>query len=667
VRVTELEKEIQQMRSLLKTSNRSSQDASDPGSDDELDQHESGAEPETWSESRPRPSKATIALPGQNGWLDAPAVERAPIFQHVASYDPLGAMEQDILYRHVISDDMARELMAIWRNELTPECPGITIPKDWTVFDLRDNKPALFHAIMAAAAHSKGSALSDKLHEETLYLYARSAFIKGEKSLQTIQALLVTVAYYSPSKTPGQLQVHQWVNMAASMALELGLASKPRTHEQLPKRAIKSLQKISSPEELLEHVRTVLLLYLNASGLSMRFKRPNILLFNSWMEECLIMLQKSKSLEDKRIVAQLKLQRIADEANTAFGFDDASTSFTLSELRMQIILRIFERRMQEWRNSVPEDVMTPLLNIEFHQNMLSMWEFGMDGGRYDVIEFQNRHVSLPALDDDSVQPESLLSRTALQINATTKCISTAQTILDCFAEYPIEKMQQAPTALYTRAVYSLVALMKADYAVGTDEDMSELLESQSLQVGQYLDMVLAKTAESIGPQKCRAPSYWNFLVEAKLKTWWDEYQEWRKEGRHLKRRKTKAQDNNAMATGHPIPRFADPNDHNNNLASATQTQPPLTQQEAPLANLPMSATMHPDWTTNSLPLDTTTSMQPIAEPAKFTPDLDDFSAAFQNGDLYLWNEVSMDSFGEWLSQATPYQGMGYGSSHGQGL
>jgi len=299
--------------------------------------------------------------------------------------------------------------------------------------------------------------------------------------------------------------------------------------------------------------------------------------------------------------------------------------------------------------------------------MLSMWEFGMDGGRYDVIEFQNRHVSLPALDDDSVQPESLLSRTALQINATTKCISTAQTILDCFAEYPIEKMQQAPTALYTRAVYSLVALMKADYAVGTDEDMSELLESQSLQVGQYLDMVLAKTAESIGPQKCRAPSYWNFLVEAKLKTWWDEYQEWRKEGRHLKRRKTKAQDNNAMATGHPIPRFADPNDHNNNLASATQTQPPLTQQEAPLANLPMSATMHPDWTTNSLPLDTTTSMQPIAEPAKFTPDLDDFSAAFQNGDLYLWNEVSMDSFGEWLSQATPYQGMGYGSSHGQGL
>jgi hypothetical protein len=222
----------------------------------------------------------------------------------------------------------------------------------------RLDKPALFHAIMAAASHSKGSALSDKLHEETVLLYARSAFIKGEKSVQAIQALIVTIAYYSPSKTPGQLQIYQWVNMAASMALELGLTSKPRTHEQLPKRAIRSLQKISSPEELLEHCRTILVLYIISAGFSMRLKRPNILLFNSWMEECFNILGKSKLIDDKRIVAWLKLQRIADEANTAFGFDDASTSFSLSELRMQIILRIFERRMQDWRKSVPDDVMT---------------------------------------------------------------------------------------------------------------------------------------------------------------------------------------------------------------------------------------------------------------------------------------------------------------------
>lgn len=272
--------------------------------------------------------------------------------------DALAPSKNDIIDRGVITMKMAEEFVHIWQNDLIEACPGISIPKDWTAVQLREKKPALFHAVMAAAAQSKGGTLSDQLHDEAVYLYARSAFIQGEKSIQCIQAMLVTVAYYSPPKASGQLQIYQWVNFAASCALELGLASRPRTHEQLPKRAIRSLQRISSPEELLEHCRTVLFLYIMSAGQSMRLKRPNILLFNSWMQECFVLLEKSKSLADQRTVAWLKLQRISDEANTAFGFDDASTSFSLSELRMQVILRIFDRRMQQWKNSVPKEVMT---------------------------------------------------------------------------------------------------------------------------------------------------------------------------------------------------------------------------------------------------------------------------------------------------------------------
>lgn len=300
-----------------------------------------------------------------------------------APKDLLGPVD-DIIDRGVITQELSEELLNLWRNELVAASPGIYIPRDWTAAHLRQKKPSLFYAVMAAAAHSKGSALSDVLHEEAVYLYARTAFINGEKSVQTIQALLVTVAFYTPPKTPGQLQIYQWVNMAASMALELGLASKPRTHEQLPKRAIRSLQKISSPEELLEHCRTVLYLYVVCAGFSMRLKRPNILLFNSWMEECLNMLEKSPLQTDQRTLAWLKLQRIADEANTAFGFDDASTSFSLSELRMQMILRIFERRMHDWRKSVPEEVLTLSLTMEYHQSkstLLAILSFELNVNR----------------------------------------------------------------------------------------------------------------------------------------------------------------------------------------------------------------------------------------------------------------------------------------------
>ncbi|KAJ4376285.1 hypothetical protein N0V83_001568 [Neocucurbitaria cava] len=668
VRVTELEKEIQQMRSLLKSTNRSSNDISDHESGDEhSDEQAEPGEKGTPQDPQSHGSAASTTSTFANQWPSVP-VEKASVpgpSTNCGPRDLLGPSENDIIDRAVITEDQADELLSIWRTELLMGCPGVTIPREWTVMELRARKPALFHAIMAAAAHSKGSALSDKLHEEAVYLYARSAFIKGEKSVQAIQALIVTVTYYSPPKTPGQLQIYQWVNMAASMALELGLASKPRTHEQLPKRAIRSLQKISSPEELLEHCRTVLLLYIISAGFSMRLKRPNILLFNSWMEECFNILGKSKSVDDKRIIAWLKLQRIADEANTAFGFDDASTSFSLSELRMQIILRIFDRRMQDWKNSVPDDVLTLYATIEFHMNMLSMWEFGMDGGRYDVTEYRNRHLTLPALDDDCVQPESLLSRSALQINATTKCIGAAHSILECFSSIPIDKLQKAPNVVYVRAIYALVALMKAEYAVGTDAEMGELLDSQSLKVEYYLDMVIKKASEARGPQKCRIPSHWSFVLEAKLKSWWDEYLEWKKEGRHLKRRRLNEGDKSVPSAGDQTLNF---DEVKNTTSTSLQQMQPTTNQGMPTGSrFVLDNNAYSSWSNNEGHLDTTASAHTLGDQATFTSDLGDFSATFQNGDLYLWNDMSVDSFGGWGPQGGLYTGMGYGPLNGQGF
>jgi hypothetical protein len=55
----------------------------------------------------------------------------------------------------------------------------------------------------------------------------------------------------------------------------------------------------------------------------------------------------------------------------------------------------------------------------------------------------------------------------------------------------------------------------------------------------------------------------------------------------------------------------------------------------------------------------------MGDPATFTPDVGDFSAAFQNGDLYLWNDMTTDSFGGYIPQSGMYSGMGYESFNGQ--
>jgi hypothetical protein len=267
VRVAELEKEIRQMRSLLKPNQMSSIEESDhdslndgPGENNEPQNEQSPDDQSRHSSSNSGPATFLSERISKTQHPDAqPQPEYTP-------NDLLSPSTEDIVDRGLITMAMAEELLGVYRTELTSQMPGVVVLPEWSAATLRSKKPVLFHAIMAAASLCKGMALSNRLHEEVILLYAKTIFIGGKKSLENIQAMIVTVAFYNPPATPAALQIYQFGNIAASMALELGLASKPRTHEQLPKRAIRSLQKISSAEELLENCRTILILYIHTAG-----------------------------------------------------------------------------------------------------------------------------------------------------------------------------------------------------------------------------------------------------------------------------------------------------------------------------------------------------------------------------------------------------------------
>lgn len=284
--------------------------------------------------------------------------------------------------------------------------------------------------------------------------------------------------------------------------------------------------------------------------------------------------------------------------------------------------------------------------IEYYQNIISMWEFGMDGGRYDAPEFRNRHLTLPALDDDCVQPESLLSRSALQINATIKCIGAAQSLLDAFIQVPTEQRQKAPNYMFVRSISALVALMKADYAVGTDaEGMGVVLDSQSLKVDYYLDTILQKTSEAIGPQKCRVPSHWLFVLNHNLKSWHDEHQVWRKEGKFKKKRGPTEE------TEEPAISFMQ-NDTQTTQLPAPAPAPTAAPSEQAPSQVPyfgVGKQLAP-WPSPDLDIGETDTAQNMATQPAFASDIGDFSAAFQNGDLYLWNDIN-ENFGNWVSQS----------------
>ena len=84
-----------------------------------------------------------------------------------------------------------------------------------------------------------------------------------------------------------------------------------------------------------------------------------MLRFNSWIGECTNFLEKSSNAakSDSYLVAWVKLLRITEEIGESFALDDLENVASLSEYRVQLMLRGFEKRLASWKESLPHTSM----------------------------------------------------------------------------------------------------------------------------------------------------------------------------------------------------------------------------------------------------------------------------------------------------------------------
>lgn len=135
--------------------------------------------------------------------------------------------QTDVVDRGLVSLEMAASLINIYINALMPHYPVVVLAENFIIDDLRRDKPVLFLSIIAAAAGKCDPQLRSVLSTELLQTFATKLFINGEKSLELVQSLIVTVVWYLPPVNSGMLKFYEYIHMAATMALDLGIGSKP--------------------------------------------------------------------------------------------------------------------------------------------------------------------------------------------------------------------------------------------------------------------------------------------------------------------------------------------------------------------------------------------------------------------------------------------------------
>lgn len=133
----------------------------------------------------------------------------------------------DLPLDSVIEPDTATRIFDRYVADMATHLPAVMFEEGTTAAEVRKNRPVLFLAILDTA--SVGMLETDvqlRINEMLLEVYANSILRNGEKSLDLVQALMVSVIWYRPPKRYEQMNVYMLTHISALMALDFGMGRK---------------------------------------------------------------------------------------------------------------------------------------------------------------------------------------------------------------------------------------------------------------------------------------------------------------------------------------------------------------------------------------------------------------------------------------------------------
>ena len=159
---------------------------------------------------------------------------------------PPGHEYADIIDRRLIDTETATTMFSRYINDMAPHMPAVVFPSKSSAGEIRKTKPILFLAILSVASGRDDPKLQVTLLKELGRMYADHIICRGDKSLELVQALQISTIWYSPEAYK-DAKPYQFINMASTMAISLGLSQKKEFFTSLVLNGWKKGQELRRP------------------------------------------------------------------------------------------------------------------------------------------------------------------------------------------------------------------------------------------------------------------------------------------------------------------------------------------------------------------------------------------------------------------------------------
>ncbi|KAK8428598.1 C6 zinc finger domain-containing protein [Phyllosticta citricarpa] len=332
-----------------------------------------------------------------------------------------------------LSPDTVGRILHRYVHVMAPSFPAVPLPLDTTASKLREEKPLLLLSILNSASYGIEPLVPAEtqrhLSEVLQSWFAELIWRRQDKSLEIVQALQVCVLWYRPPPVFDRHAFYMMSNAATTMVLELGLGK--RAGNAQAKLGLAPYRVTLPNAGAAEARRAYAMCYYMGTNISMILRRPMMLRWNKYMDECITELESAPDAlpSDKILCHRLKLAAIAEEVASQFAMDDPAESPNLLDKSNENALKAYEARLESLRQQRP---------VHADQAMLKYYEHVLSLYMHEIAMQHDQNV------DETAEEGRPNSSDPAQVKCLQEGISACHGILDNFLSFTFDEFYILP-------------------------------------------------------------------------------------------------------------------------------------------------------------------------------------------------------------------------------
>jgi hypothetical protein len=264
-----------------------------------------------------------------------------------------------------------QDLLRLFAHQAGAAWPVIRLPMQLDC--IRAKSPALLLSMLAYSAtqETQGTELDvhDELVRETMHILGDEVIGRGQRSLELVQALLIAAFWNKPTRRGLQGSCYQVVQLAADMAIDLGIAG-----FSLQPSPVAYFCRHEDPTSL-EARRTWLACFVALSTSSISMRRPNTVPWNAYHQECLLHLESRGEPSDILLCQIVRITQLIQEISNHLCLCQLTTFVDGNDYSTHATIKTLQDKANEWTAQIPPSLaLSPTLKVWRHVAMIHIYE-----------------------------------------------------------------------------------------------------------------------------------------------------------------------------------------------------------------------------------------------------------------------------------------------------